>query len=323
MIKIKLYIIGNGFDIHHGLDTNYTSFGFHLKRCHNEIYNLFINYFQFDELLLNSPLSNSDSLWSEFETNMSKLDFDLVLEDNMDTLPNYASDSFRDRDRYIFQIEMERIKNNLTKGLHKAFKEFILDVEFPEPRANKNIKLDSSATFLSFNYTDTLCKYYEIHPNNILFIHGRATDNYDNIIIGHGLDPKSIKNTPIKPPTGLTEEELGYWQEYQSEQYDYSFDLAKNEIYKYISESFKGTDKIIKKNNDFFLKISEVSEVYVLGHSLSEVDLPYFHQIKKSVKKNSKWTATYYSPKSKLHHFNALKNLGVSDISIVRLEDIQ
>ncbi|MBF4317211.1 abortive phage infection protein, partial [Vibrio anguillarum] len=24
---MKLYVIGNGFDVHHGLDTRYTSFG--------------------------------------------------------------------------------------------------------------------------------------------------------------------------------------------------------------------------------------------------------------------------------------------------------
>ncbi|WP_377110387.1 AbiH family protein [Pseudoalteromonas sp. R86517] len=28
---MKLYVIGNGFDVHHGLDTRYTSFGLYLK----------------------------------------------------------------------------------------------------------------------------------------------------------------------------------------------------------------------------------------------------------------------------------------------------
>lgn len=29
---MKLYVIGNGFDVHHGLDTKYTSFGLYLKK---------------------------------------------------------------------------------------------------------------------------------------------------------------------------------------------------------------------------------------------------------------------------------------------------
>ncbi|MDX7755866.1 AbiH family protein [Aeromonas caviae] len=30
--NMKLYVIGNGFDVHHGLDTRYTSFGLYLKK---------------------------------------------------------------------------------------------------------------------------------------------------------------------------------------------------------------------------------------------------------------------------------------------------
>ena len=39
----KLYIIGNGFDIYHGLSTRYQSFAFYLQDNASEIYDLLIN----------------------------------------------------------------------------------------------------------------------------------------------------------------------------------------------------------------------------------------------------------------------------------------
>ena len=40
-----LYIIGNGFDLFHGLNTSYKSFGFYLKGKHSEIYDYLIEYY--------------------------------------------------------------------------------------------------------------------------------------------------------------------------------------------------------------------------------------------------------------------------------------
>ncbi|QPI44536.1 MULTISPECIES: AbiH family protein [Pectobacterium] len=35
---MKLYVIGNGFDLHHGLDTSYFTFGFFLRSCQHDLY---------------------------------------------------------------------------------------------------------------------------------------------------------------------------------------------------------------------------------------------------------------------------------------------
>ena len=42
-----LYIIGNGFDMYHGLDTKYQSFGFFLKKKHSRIYDYLTDYYGF------------------------------------------------------------------------------------------------------------------------------------------------------------------------------------------------------------------------------------------------------------------------------------
>ena len=117
---MKLYVIGNGFDVHHGLDTRYTSFGLYLKNNYRETYELLLHYYGFADLDPDFPTTMSDPLWSEFETSMSLLDKDSVLEANMDLMPNYSSDDFRDRDRYTLQIEMERILMLYTDQWLKA-----------------------------------------------------------------------------------------------------------------------------------------------------------------------------------------------------------
>lgn len=45
-----LYILGNGFDLHHKLDTWYSSFGLFLKEHHSEIYEVFLEYHGFGDL---------------------------------------------------------------------------------------------------------------------------------------------------------------------------------------------------------------------------------------------------------------------------------
>lgn len=55
---------------------------------------------------------------------------------------------------------------------------------------------------------------------------------------------------------------------------------------------------------------------------MAKVDLPYFEELVKSVKPNAKWTATFYSPNEKQHHFEVLKGLGVYNISIVTMQEV-
>ncbi|MBB1482003.1 bacteriophage abortive infection AbiH family protein [Pseudoalteromonas sp. SG41-2] len=319
---MKLYVIGNGFDVHHGLDTKYTSFGLYLKDNYRETYELLLDYYGFADLAPDFPTTMSDPLWSEFETSMSRLDKDSVLEANMDAMPNYASDGFRDRDRYTLEIEMERILGLLTADLYKAFKEFILNVQFPQFDPKGAVKLDRDAVYLTFNYTDTLAQYYAIPDENVLFIHEKADEHVHELILGHGVDPEKFKEKPVEPPAGLSDDDLEHWMEYQSDQYDYSFERGKDAINQYFSATFKGTEQIIKNNEDFFAKLGNIDEVYVLGHSLADVDLPYFQKLAQSVKPDANWIATFYNPDDEEVHRETLTRLGIANVTVVRMEQI-
>lgn len=319
---MKLYVIGNGFDVYHGLETSYTSFGLYLKKNYRETYELLLNYYGFADLDPDCPTTMSDTLWSEFETSMSLLDKYSVLEANMDAMPNYSSDDFKDRDRYTLLIEMERILGLLTTELYKAFKEFILAVQFPMFDHSRSVNIDRDAIYLTFNYTDTLSQYYAVPDENILFIHGKANTHVDELILGHGVDPENFKEKPAEPPSGLSDEDLERWMDYQSDQYDYSFELGKNSINQYFLATFKGTDQIIKNNEDFFARLGNIDEVYVLGHSLAEVDLPYFLKLGQSVRSDAKWVATFYDPDDEEVHRNTLKGFGIANVAVVRMEQI-
>ena len=62
-----LYIIGNGFDIHHKLDTRYQSFANYLAENNSEVYDLLLNYYGLPDIT-NPELTDEEyALWSRFE----------------------------------------------------------------------------------------------------------------------------------------------------------------------------------------------------------------------------------------------------------------
>ncbi|MDX7755865.1 bacteriophage abortive infection AbiH family protein [Aeromonas caviae] len=292
------------------------------KKNYRETYELLLDYYGFADLDPDCPTIMSDPLWSEFETSMSLLDKDSVLEANTDAMPSYSSDDFRDRDRYTFLIEMERILGLLTTELYKAFEEFILAVQFPMFDHGRSVNIDRDAVYLTFNYTDTLSQYYAVPDENILFIHGKANTHAGELILGHGVAPENFKEKPAEPPSGLSDEDLERWMDYQSEQYDYSFELGKDAINQYFSATFKGTDQVIKNNEAFFAKLGNIDEVYVLGHSLADVDLPYFKKLVQSVRPDAKWVVTFYDPDDEKKHGDTLKEFGIANVVVVRMEQI-
>ncbi len=319
---MKLYIIGNGFDMYHDLNTSYKSFGLFLKKKYSDVYDLLVEHYGFTDLAHFGKERLQDLLWSEFETNLSQLNVETVLEAHADSIAVPGSPDFRDRDWHTFEIEMEMILEKLTVELYKAFKEFILSVKFPTHEPSRLINLDRNALYLNFNYTNTLQHYYDIPTGNILYIHRKAEIDGPDLILGHGIDPKEFEEKPEQPPEDLSDEDYERWMDYMSGKYDLSFELGKQKIMQYFNETFKGTDRIIIDNSKFFNKLSDIDDVIIIGHSLSPVDLPYIKEVKKFINQNSRWTVTYHSEEDKNNHLNTLEGLGIKDFSIVTISEI-
>jgi hypothetical protein len=321
----KLYIIGNGFDLHHELDTKYTSFGLFLKKNFTDIYVQLIEYYGFSELRYPYQPSPDDALWSDFENSLALLDVDTVLEAHRDSIANPGSADFRDRDWGTFAIDIETVVATLTVNLFSAFKDFILQVQYPNSIDTLKLLLDKDSIYLSFNYTDTLERFYQVKHENILYIHGKASLDTDDLILGHAQDPSNFNEEVEKPPENLSEEELEQWEEYMSDNYNLSFELGKHEIESYFADTFKPTDQVIEENLPFFNQLNKVEEVFVLGHSLSNVDMPYFEKIKSNIGNKPSWTATYFGDGQRNTHKTTLINLGIKieNIRLISMDDLK
>lgn len=62
----------------------------------------------------------------------------------------------------------------------------------------------------------------------------------------------------------------------------------------YFRRTFKPTAAIIQRNGVFFSGLGDVSEVYVLGHGLAQVDAPYFAEILDNLSAEVDWIISYY-----------------------------
>jgi len=328
MLKIRkeyLYIIGNGFDLYHGLDTRYQSFANFLKDRNWEVYDLAIEYYYLPDIAHQDDIENDEyNAWSKFEEALSNLDYEQVLEDKSDYAANLYDPDFRDRDWHSYQIEMEMIVDKLTKDLINIFKDFILHINYPNQIGSEKISIHRNSLFLNFNYTDTLERYYDIRIESICYIHNKASED-NEIILGHGINPKNFKPQKIEPPKDLSEEEYEMWREDMSDKYDYSYESAKSEILEYYEKSFKNSNEIIKQNEHFFERLRNIKNVYVLGHSISDVDLKYFIKVKESIKKNAIWNISYHSEKEKDKHFETLVKIGIERTKIyqIKIEELK
>lgn len=315
-----LYVIGNGFDIHHKLDTRYQSFANYLAENDSEVYELLLNYYGLPDIT-NPELTDEEyALWSRFEQALADLDYLSVLDDNSDLIVRPGAEDFRDRDWHSYQIEMEEIIKDLTTTLISDFNKFILEVKYESISDDVLIDLEDDSHFLNFNYTKTLQESYGIPEERITYIHNRADIDNCTLILGHGTDPANFDEKEEEPPQGLSEEELYEWREQKADEYDYSYESAKQEILSYYTKAFKNTASIIENNIVFFTNLTEVEKVIVLGHSISEVDLKYFEVLKAKLNENVIWNISYYSELEKQVHKETLLQLGINNNNIVQIK---
>ncbi len=313
----KLYIIGNGFDLHHNLKTDYDSFGKFLNEEYPDLYKKLLHYFGFQDVTSND---SSGTLWSEFEAALSDLDSQEVIESLSDYIA-FTGDPISDWG--AFEIEMQNFVDEVTYKLFDAFYEFLLKIKYPKSINGRKILLNKDALYLNFNYTNVLERYYGIPRGNILYIHG-CIENGDTPILGHGVTPESLEIEEESPPKNATPEELEKWQEYINDNYNFSLELGKSELMTYFSKTFKDTDTIIKESSSFFSELTEIDEIIILGHSLSNVDLGYFKKVFSSVSDDTVWTVSYYYKDEMQSHINTLNNLGVknSNIKLIKITDL-
>jgi hypothetical protein len=266
-----LYIIGNGFDLYHGLSTQYSDFSKYLHNYDKEL------------LYMLESFIDSPELWSDFEYNLAKLHIESIIEHIEDLLPDI--DSERDGDKYFCPDEAHRIIDMLTIGLRCKIRDWVLFASqfCVPPRFN----LSKNGKFLSFNYTQTLENLYGI--NDVFHIHGVAEksrfdpfkEDSKDIIFGHNVQHgKSMKKSKLSDKNDFNQ--------------IYAIEESYSEISQYWQKSFKDSKTIINSHKSFFVGLHDIKNIVIIGHSLSDVDLDYFAKIAYHAQNVDNWYITYY-----------------------------
>lgn len=288
-----LYVIGNGFDLHHGLVTGFSDFKQYVMAEQPDIKDKMEEY-----------LSGLDGKWCNLEEALAYFDIDTLIDHANDFLVGYGADDWSDSYHHDYQYEIEQAVRAVSVGLKDQFYSWLQQIEIPNSKKPfpQLLAVNSAGKFFSFNYTPTLQELYGVKPSEIVHIHGVLSDSADDVILGHGwdLDDRPKLNEGQDPESVDTRIMEG----------NYLIDG-------YFQDTFKPTDKVINQHQEFFASLTQVSEIYVWGHSLSSVDMPYFVEIAKSTAQSSPtWHVSHYSASSIPHNEAAIAGLGVPSFRI-------
>ncbi|HLO63544.1 MAG TPA: bacteriophage abortive infection AbiH family protein [Azonexus sp.] len=254
MTQTPLYLIGNGFDLWHGIPSSYRHFKAYVKAHDQELSRISEAYLPAEED------------WSDLESSLADIDVDYIIDDLGHFMSCYGADDWSDSAYHDFQIEVERVVENLSEGLKRQFATWIRKLCIPTPETAPRLlkTIDPAALFLSFNYTPTLRTMYGIPDAQVLHIHGRADRPDSDLILGHAWNPHTRRSLNYRHDI----------EELDTRQVE-AFELLDD----YFSRTFKPSQRIIEANARFFEQLTDVETIWVLGHSLLAVDAPYFHAI--------------------------------------------
>lgn len=271
---MNLFIIGNGFDLGHGMSTTYWDFREFLKTYHPMFLKEFESKYGFSGKELKTHL------WSNIEYNLADLE-EVILFERMYQSTDLGLDSgnvgIADTLKYHFRNEF-----NYIEKLTIYLKEWIeLENQELDDKARRTsfIKENNHDIFLNFNYTTTLEDLYNIEKEKILHIHGMVNSN-KNLVLGHS-----------------NSEQITYFLNKYRE-FKNIGDEQSSPIYEafaeYCSDTYKDVTEHIEQLILSDLDFHSVKKIMIVGHSLSEVDLPYFEEIKRRVGKVVEWNIYYH-----------------------------
>ena len=258
---MRLFIIGNGFDMDHGLKSEFKYFKEFLEQTYVPSFNR--EYVTFPnvgigkdgEEVVNSNSASQilyalinevsdDSNWCDFEECLGELNYqevlDLVEDDEENPLHYY----------YNLEDTVNNLRESMLFVVSGIFCEWVEEIDITNVEAKYTFLEDD--LFLTFNYTSVLEDVYGIPKDNICHLHGSCTERC--CITGH-------------------RNEDGPFNDYD--------DIISFEINRIRDLLRKNVEAIYRNNFSFFKKIydSNISEIILFGVSFGLADLYYFKQL--------------------------------------------
>lgn len=277
----SLVIIGNGFDLMHGVKSSYWDFQKTIGK-YSPLRFCMETYF------------DTEDLWSDLEDSLGRLNYSIFLNSHgidmwLDNYDAYnpdaqAADFFAAVETAIAPTFI------ISYDLNEKFRKWITTLKLgndDRPFA----MLHGDYKVLSFNYTEFIESVYGANPDCVCYIHGCRKPSKNGkqceLILGHvpGIEEEQWDKVDLKT--------FKFKDPYKRYIMEAALDTAVRETVDYDESMTKKCSDIIKNHRSFFDGLCNIKEVFVIGHSLSEVDYPYFEEVCKMTE--AKWYIGYHS----------------------------
>lgn len=270
----NLIIIGNGFDLYFNMPTGYRDFEKYISD----------NYLKekesIEEMYFNSQCENK-TLWSDFEIDLANVDKEQIL--------NWATNPEETKELYSYISECD-------KTIRELFESWIKNIDCVIN--TKYNKIIDNSFIINFNYTETFERNFGVPEDRIYHIHGKIGEP---LVFGH----KQGVSFPLREvaPYDMDIEDLECYNEYES--------FVTKFINSYLFRTEKPTDKVIQKSdcllrNIYNIDFSKVNNIFVIGLSCSEIDIPYIKWLYGIT--NAKWHIGYHKRNDKKHLLEFIKS---------------
>jgi hypothetical protein len=290
-----LFIIGNGFDLMHGVPSRYHDFRDSIGR-RNVIRTTMESY-------IHKP-----DIWGEFENNLAYLDRAMMMGELDEWLDDFGvlDEDDEDFSAADFFAAMETATEPVPILLYELPKRFRRWIQTLQPAQTAKPLLGllrKDARYINFNYTEFLETLYDIPQQRICYIHGDRRDKKHQLVLGHGQNEELVfeawyqankerpayqpmllgrkgnpyrNDNPVYLAYFLQDDTLGNWKsQMRYDAINHTIDLIED----YYARSAKKTADVIQRHRSMIESLSSIQQIVVIGHSLSSVDWPYFSEI--------------------------------------------
>lgn len=272
----NLFIIGNGFDLAHGMKTKYSDFrDFLINTYLNGKYDANSFYPVPEKILMpdgDEVYKDEDVVkcilklidctegyeWNDIEASLGYLQYHDFLDDY--DLWDSDDDNYM-RDTFYKNQDLSSELHGAVKQINTYFHEWLTTIDIATKTQSDFMKLINPINdlFLNFNYTSTLQTLY--NAQNVCHIHGQTNQT---IYFGHGE------------------------QECPRDEFEKAWFGAESSLERLHFDLMKNTKEAYENHKDFFLKLNLEAnnsnfKIYSYGFSFSNVDTYYLKKICKII----------------------------------------